>query len=393
MKANEISVSNLQSPAALRKHIALVGKTNSGKSSLLNALCNQEVSLVSELAGTTTDPVYKAMELAQVGAVTYIDTAGFEDSSSLGKERVRRTMEALKKADVILLLLDKEDHQSNLDLYARTNQFEVPVVVVLNKVDEGDAQFPYEFAGDIIRVSAKEHKNIDLLLNRLGKILKSEESYITRDLVKQGDVVLLVMPQDIQAPKGRLILPQVQTIRELLDRKCLVLSATTDMLPDMLKAANKIDLVITDSQAFHEVDRILPKNMRLTSFSVLFAGYKGDIDYFIQSARNIDSLNEHSKVLISEACTHAPKEEDIGTVKIPNLLRRKYGNMQIDFVRGNDFAQNIRDYDLVIHCGACMFNRQYVLNRVKLCKEHNVPLTNYGITIAKINGILDRIVV
>lgn len=393
MKANETSAFSLQSPAALRKHIALIGKTNAGKSSLLNALCNQDAALVSEIAGTTTDPVYKAMELFGVGAVTYIDTAGFEDVSELGQERIKRTMEALKKADAIVFLLDKDDHISNMELYERINVFEVPIVPVINKIDEGDSSLNYEFSKDVIKVSAKTKYNIDLLLEKLASILKTEESYITRDLVKQGDVVLLVMPQDIQAPKGRLILPQVQTIRELLDRKCLVLSTSTDMLPQMLRVVPKIDLVITDSQAFHQVDAILPKEMRLTSFSVLFAGYKGDIEYFIQSANVIDTLDENSRVLISEACTHAPKEEDIGTIKIPNMLRKKYGNMKIDFVRGTDFAENIENYDLVIHCGACMFNRQHVLNRVRLCKQKQVPLTNYGITIAKLNGILDRIIV
>lgn len=393
MKGNEISGFNLQTPNAMRKHIALVGKTNAGKSSLLNALCGQDVSLVTDTPGTTTDPVYKAMEIPEVGAVTFIDTAGFEDVSRLGNERMKRTEEALKKADAIILLFDKTDHVSNLSLYERLNKFEVPLIYVLNKIDEGEVALEYEFATEIIPLSAKNNQNINLLLQALSVVLKSEERCITRDLVKAGDVVVLVMPQDMQAPKGRLILPQVQTIRELLDRKCLVMTTTADMFKELLNKIVQIDLVITDSQVFKQVNEMLPKTVKLTSFSVLFAAYKGDIEYFVRSADIIDSLNEQSKILIAEACTHAPKEEDIGTVKIPKLLRDRFGNMHIDFVRGNDFTHNIKAYDLVIHCGACMFNRQHVLHRVRLCKESNVPLTNYGIAIAKLTGILDRIIV
>ncbi|MDD6920520.1 MAG: 50S ribosome-binding GTPase [Eubacteriales bacterium] len=408
-----------QTPRAIRKHIVIAGNTNSGKSTLLNALCDQEVALISNIKGTTTDPVYKNIELRGVGAVTLVDTAGFGDDTKLGEKRLMATREALKKADVILLVLEDNLEESS-KLYFELSEYETPIIPVYNlreiaeyeKIEQNKSSklekfsevstFSFDneikkfksaiFADDIIAVNAKTGAGIDALLQKLSVLLKEEEVFITRNLVKRGDSVLLVMPQDIQAPKGRLILPQVQTIRELLDRGCIVSCVTTDSFRDALNNIKNVDLVITDSQAFKIVDEILPKEVRLTSFSVLFAGYKGDIGAFIEGAKAIDSLNKNSRVLIAEACAHAPSEEDIGRVKIPALLKKKYGDMHIDFVRGVDFVDEDSNYDLIIHCGGCMFNSKYMMNRLKLTDKLNIPMTNYGITIAKLAGILDRVV-
>lgn len=391
MENETLDFSLNSSPSGMRKHIAIVGRTNTGKSMLINALSNQEVSLVSSVEGTTTDVVQKPMELFGVGAVMLMDTAGLLDNTELGEKRKERTLRALKKADAIIMLVDRLSKDNSEELYSNLKQYNVPIVPVLNKMDIGDIDFKLSFSDDIIKVSALDKKNIDGLLDRLSSILSTKEEFITRDLVQEGNIVLLVMPQDIQAPKGRLILPQVQVIRELLDRKCIVQCVTLDNLSKSLKLIAHIDLVITDSQAFKEVEAQVPKNIKLSSFSVLFAGYKGDIDYFVESAKQIDKLNSNSNILIAEACTHAPKEEDIGRVKIPKLLRKKYGNMNIDFVRGVDFSEDLSKYDLIIHCGACMFNKQHVISRVDQCKNKNVKMTNYGIALAKLNGILDRI--
>lgn len=388
-------------PRANRIHIGLFGKRNSGKSSLINALTGQEVAVVSEYAGTTTDPVYKSMEIHGIGPCVFIDTAGLDDEGELGELRVRQTLRAMDRTDIALLVCTDADvsrEKQWKDMLAEKN---IPVIVLLNKSDL--LEDPLATARAIeqqlqqvpLIVSAVNNSNIeDIRRALIGKLPDETMSTgITGRLVKENDVVLLVMPQDIQAPKGRLILPQVQTLRELLDRKCIVSCCTTDKLQATLGAlAQPPALIITDSQVFKTVYEQKPPESRLTSFSVLFAQYKGDIDYYLEGANAINRLTEQSRVLIAEACTHAPLTEDIGRVKIPAILRKRFGQgLTIDIVSGADFPEDLTPYQLVIHCGACMFNRKYVLQRIAQARKQQVPMTNYGVTIAYVQGILDKI--
>ena len=389
-------------PSANRLHIALFGRRNSGKSSLINALTGQETALVSNIPGTTTDPVSKAMELHGIGPCVFIDTPGFDDEGMLGEMRIERTLKAIERTDIALLLCEEKDLQIEKKWMQQLNAKNIPVILILNKADIRKnvssivAHIENELHQKPLVVSAQKAKGLDdIRLAILEKLPQDfEQPSITGDLVSENDLVLLVMPQDIQAPKGRLILPQVQTMRELLDKKCLVMSCTTDKLPQTLQAlAYPPKLIITDSQVFKTVYEQKPAESQLTSFSVLMAGYKGDIRQFIEGASAIDSLTESSHVLIAEACAHAPMTEDIGRVKIPRLLRQKIGEgLHIDMVSGSDFPKDLSKYDLIIHCGACMFNRKHVMNRLESAYTQQVPMTNYGITLAHLMGILDKIV-
>lgn len=396
-----------ETPGSSRLHIGIFGKTNSGKSALINAFTGQEVSIVANVAGTTTDPVYKAMEVHPLGPCIIIDTAGFGDESELGKSRMEKTRLAAEKTDIALLLVagngDAALDEEEMHWYRFLKEHGTPVLFVVGKTDiRSDAQVDKLAAAirgktgeEAYPVSAKTGEGMEALKEAL--IRKLPENYgsrlITGTLVGREDLVLLVMPQDIQAPKGRLILPQVQTLRELLDKKCLVMSVTTDQLIPALAVLKKAPkLIITDSQVFGYVYENKPAESMLTSFSVLFAAYKGDLPYYVEGAEHIDALNAHSRILIAECCTHAPLKEDIGREKIPRMLRKRFGeSLAVDIVSGTDFPEDLSGYDLIIQCGACMFNRKYVMSRIGHAREQGVPMTNYGVTIAHLTGILDKI--
>ncbi len=388
-------------PGANRLHIALFGRRNSGKSSLINAITGQDIALVSEIAGTTTDPVYKAMELHPIGPVMFIDTAGFDDVGTLGELRIEKTRKAIEKTDVAIVFFSGTELSLEKEWTDELKKRKIPVIPVINKADilenTGDIKKQVEETLGLVPIiiSAKEKTGLDKVREELIRAVPEdfEVSSITAHLVNEGDLVLLVMPQDIQAPKGRLILPQVQVIRDLLDLKCMVMSVTTDKLDNALKAMSKPPkLIITDSQVFDKVYAKKPDESFLTSFSVLFAEYKGDISAYIKGAEAIDALTEESAVLIAEACTHAPLGEDIGRVQLPRLLRQKVGEgLTIDIVSGTDFPKDLSKYSLVIQCGCCMFNRKYVLSRIESARVQNVSICNYGIAIAKLRGILEKV--
>lgn len=390
-------------PRAERLHIGLYGARNSGKSSLINALTGQKTALVSDVAGTTTDPVYKAMELFGVGPVVFIDTAGYDDEGELGTQRVEKTKEAARRTDIALLLISNEaEIEKAAEWKKRFSEAKTPVLLLLSQCDTKEdggralAKKIKAVVGELpLCVSAENGEGIEAIRKMiLEKLPEDYEAVsLTGDLVEPGDTVLLVMPQDIQAPKGRLILPQVQTIRDLLDRSCVVISVTTEKLDAALEALREPpSLIITDSQVFPVVYAKKPKGSRLTSFSVLMAHYKGDIPYFAKSVENLENLPKNARILIAEACTHNTIDGDIGRIKIPAKLRQLLGDgITVDVVAGADFPDDLTPYDLVIHCGACMFNRHYVLSRVSQAKKQGVPMTNYGIILARFAGILDRI--
>ena len=428
-------------PRAGRLHIGIYGRRNAGKSSLINALTGQDIALVSDAPGTTTDPIYKSMELHPVGPVVFIDTAGFDDEGTLGRLRVERTAGVVDKTDVGIIVIDSEVLEKAAPAAAvlaeeklwaeKLAEKNVPLIFVLNKCDEtqvpGEDNSPAtaeaadaglqdhdrdevatadaaaaaiaELAGKwpVIKVSALHKTGIEELRKAIEQSVPEDflREKILGDMVEEGGLVLLVMPQDIQAPKGRLILPQVQTLRELLDRKCTAVATTADGFERALSALNRApDLIITDSQCFGQVYEKKPAESALTSFSVLFAAYKGDIEKFVSGASLLDDMTENSRVLIAEACTHVPLSEDIGREKIPNLLRKRFGKgIEVVNVCGNDFpsAEELKGFDLVIHCGACMFNRKHVMSRIAAAEAAGVPITNYGVVLAKLTGILDKI--
>lgn len=391
-----------ETPSANRLHIGFYGKRNSGKSSLINAFTGQQVSIVSEVAGTTTDPVNKAMEINGLGACVIVDTAGFDDIGELGEMRIKETEKTAEKVDIAVVLFSGSDINKECEWFEFFKEKKIPVIPVVSKADmliNGSA-YVFKVRNKIgekpLQVSAVDKIGIDELKEQLIRLAPSDRNIptITGSLCSEDDLVLLVMPQDIQAPKGRLILPQVQTIRELLDKKCSVVSCTTDKFLNTLNFLKETPkLIITDSQIFDFVYKNKPEKSMLTSFSVLFAAYKGDLKYYTEGAKSLDTLNENSKVLIAECCTHAPMSEDIGREKIPNMLRKRAGaGIQIDVVSGTDFPENLEDYDLIIQCGGCMFNRKYIISRIEKAKSKNIPMTNYGVAIAHFTGILDNIV-
>jgi len=378
----------MQAQRLERLHIGIFGKVNSGKSTLLNALTSQEVALVSEEKGTTTDPVCKAMEINGIGPVMFIDTAGFDDTGSLGALRLEKTKEMMKKTDMAIVLFADADVEDSLSWVCKLREQNVKVIIAVNDMENNNAkEIAVKISEQVIIVNALKKHNIEKLKEVLIENAQADkEPEITGILAKENDVVMLVMPQDIQAPKGRLILPQAQTIRELLDKKCIIISCTTNKIDETLAALNKApSLIICDSQVLKIVHEKKPKESKLTSFSILFAAYKGDFETFLAGASAIGSLTENSHILIAEACTHAPLSEDIGREKIPRMLK-KYTSL-VTVVSGSDFPKDLTKYALIIHCGACMFNRKHVLSRIEEAKRQGVPITNYGMAIAHLQGI------
>jgi len=393
-------------PNANRLHIAIFGRRNAGKSSLINAITGQDIALVSPHAGTTADPVYKAMELLPIGPVVIIDTAGIDDVGDLGSLRVAKTREVVSRTDIALMVFAADEPQP-ADLSAEQEWFlllkeaGIPVIGVLNKCDTAAADPAMILDGlrDVFDIPFVCTSQYDLVsIGELKQLLIDnvpffEKKSIIGDLLEPGDAVLLVAPQDIQAPKGRLILPQVQVMRDVLDHKGLLLTVTADQLEDMLAAMKSLpDLVITDSQVFDRVNAILPESVPLTSFSILMARYKGDLSVFVDGAEAISRLKDGDKVLIAEACTHHALQGDIGREKLPAWLRKFTGkDLDITTRAGVDFAEDLTAYSLIIHCGACMFNRKQMMSRIIRSKNQNVPMTNYGTAIAYMNGILPKV--
>ena len=385
-------------PNAHRKHIGIYGNTNSGKSSLMNKILGQDISLVSNVEGTTTDPVQKAMELIPFGPVLLIDTAGLEDKSQLGEIRVKKSFEYLKRLDFAIYVVDGKN--LDVDTYKKwkreANKYNIKHMVVVNKLDrlsDDERSNINNIFDKPLFISAKNNENIDKLKDELIKSLEQDEEDkpIVGDLLPYGSNVVLVVPIDSEAPKGRIILPQVLVIRDCLDHGIKTYVVRDTELEDALKEIKNIDLVITDSQAFKEVDKIVPKEINLTSFSILFARQKGELSDFLEGANKLKNLKPGNKILICESCTHNVSHEDIGRVKIPRMLTKiAGGELNLEYKVGYDFNEDVEKYDMVIHCGACMVNRKSVINKINLCKEKNVPITNYGLVIAYFTGILDR---
>lgn len=389
----------MKSLKSMRLHIGVFGRTNVGKSSLLNKITNQEVSIVSDIAGTTTDVVEKSMELLPVGPVTFLDTAGLDDETELSVQRIEKTMKVVNRIDVAVVVCDFNGiGKFENDLIEKFKELKIPYLIVVNKCDLAPKCFHIDLKSElsnIIYTSVKKDEKIvfkfkEALVNLLPEDFVNSPK-IVGDLVPAKSTVILVIPIDKEAPKGRIILPQVQTLRDLLDNNCLSYVVKESELKDALdNLKTPPALVVTDSQAFKKVSEIVPENVSLTSFSILFARLKGDLNEFVNGARAIENLKDGDMVLILESCTHHAIEDDIGRVKIPNLLRKKTGkNLVIHNYAGHDFP-DIKDYKLIIHCGACMTNRREVLSRVLIANQNNVPITNYGVVISYCLGILPR---
>lgn len=388
-----------QTPNSNRIHITLLGKRNAGKSSLLNAITGQEVSLVSSIMGTTTDPVNKAMELLPLGPVLFIDTAGVDDEGELGDLRVEKTMKVLQKTDFALYVMDVEDIEKEnyfKETEKQLKKYHIPYMVIANQIDKLSKDRINEIIKkypQYIFISTKDASNIlhlkEEIISRIEKKIK--EPPIIGDLIPHNGNVVLVVPIDSEAPKGRIILPQVQVIRDCLDHGIKSHVVRDTELKSALQDIKHIDLVITDSQAFKKVEKIIPSSMKLTSFSILFARYKGDLNVFLEGIHYIDDLPEKANILITESCTHNHSHEDIGRVKIPKMLNNyAKKNFNYHFKTGHDFPRELSDYDLIIHCGSCMLNPKTMETRINLCKKEKVPITNYGVLLAHLTGILDR---
>lgn len=380
-------------PSGERTHIAFFGMRNAGKSSVVNAVTGQKLALVSDVKGTTTDPVQKAMELLPLGPVVIIDTPGIDDEGELGKMRVERTKRVLDKTDIAVLVVDaasgiRTPDKELAELFKSRN---IPFVTVYNKSDLLEDCPDAE--KNSIYVSAKDGKNIYELKEMIaGLVEKDEERFLVRDLIEKDDIVVLVTPIDAAAPKGRMILPQQQMIRDVLDGGAVnIVTKETELETALKSLAKKPKMVITDSQAFGAVNKIVPDDIPLTSFSILFARYKGELDEAARGAKALDSLKDGDTVLISEGCTHHRQCGDIGTVKLPNWIKKYTGKeLDFEFTSGGEFPDDLKKYSLIIHCGACMLNAREMKSRIARAKAAGVPITNYGIAIAKMHGIIER---
>lgn len=388
---------------SMRLHIAFFGRTNVGKSTLLNKITGQDVSIVSDIAGTTTDVVEKSMELLPIGPVNFLDTAGLDDRTELGAARIEKTIKILDRTDIGVIVCDNngiEDYET--ELIEKFNELKIPFIIIINKADineisQNKLDDIKKYGDNILITSALNDENLvfnfkKILVNLLPEDFVNSPK-IAGDLIEPKSTVILVIPIDKEAPKGRIILPQVQTLRDLLDSNCMVYTVKDSELADAIQnLKTPPSLVITDSQAFKKVSEIVPKEIPLTSFSILFARLKGDLEAFIKGAKAIDTLENGDRVLILESCTHHSIEDDIGKVKIPNLLKKKTGkDLIIEHFSGHDFP-DISGYKLIIHCGACMTNRREILSRILKAYKAGIPITNYGITISYCLGILDRAV-
>ena len=381
---------------SMRLQIGVFGRTNVGKSSFLNRVTNQEISIVSKIAGTTTDVVEKSMELLPVGPVTFLDTAGLDDATELGEKRVEKTMKIVNRIDVAVVICDYNGlNDYEKELIQKFEELKIPYLIVENKCDIKKVEIPNH--KNVLYTSVKDDDNLvfkfkDALVRLLPDDFVNSPK-IAGDLVPPQSTVILVIPIDKEAPKGRIILPQVQTIRDLLDSDCLsYVVKETELKQAIENLKTPPALVVTDSQAFKQVSEIVPESIPLTSFSILFARFKGDLDEFVKGAEAIDNLKDGDCVLILESCTHHAIEDDIGRVKIPNWLRKKTGkNLVIHNYAGHDFP-DIKDYKLIIHCGACMTNRREVLSRILIANQAGIPITNYGVVISYCLGILPRAV-
>ena len=395
-----------QTPASERVHIGFFGKRNAGKSSVMNKVTGQELAVVSDVKGTTTDPVYKAMELLPLGPVVMMDTPGIDDEGELGGLRVKKSYQVLNKTDAAVLVIDGKAGMSGEDqaLLERIRKKNIPSILVLNKRDllteeevcQTLSGLPegYQEGKDYLWVSAQEGAGVQELKERLAVLASTEENQkkIVGDLLSPGDFVVLVVPIDKAAPKGRLILPQQQTIRDILDADAVSVVIKEDRLKETLESLGKKPrLVITDSQVFGRVSKDTPKELLLTSFSILFARYKGNLETVVEGARTLEKLKDGDKVLISEGCTHHRQCGDIGTEKLPAWIR-KYTekNLEFSFTSGTEFPDELGEYSLIVHCGGCMLNEREMKYRLSCAEDQGVPMTNYGIIIAYMNGILER---
>ncbi len=390
-----------KTPSSDRLHIAIFGKRNVGKSTLINVLTNQDIALVSNHPGTTTDPVKKAIEILPIGPCLIIDTAGLDDVGELGEMRIKKSLEVMNKTDIALIVVENDFSDFEKDVIASLSKKNIPFIFVINKIDTFEDHDEiekkvtlYDASIPVVKVSAKLKKGINELKGAIIKYSPKDfsDARLLGDLISPGDFVILVCPIDTSAPKGRLILPQVQAIRDVLDSDCVsVVTKEHELRWAIDNVKIKPKLVVTDSQVFSKVSADTPNDIKLTSFSILMARLKGDIEEMIRGVAAVSKLKTKDKVLISEACTHHRQSDDIGTVKIPRWLQNRVGGgLEFEFTSGSKYPDNLSDYNLVVHCGGCMINRKEMLYRIFLAKENKVPIVNYGVLIAYLHGIMPR---